>query len=123
MIGTRSLHSNPTIVLHRVSGRLNENQALTGASEALAVVRKLLKTTATVHLILDMRGYAFDNLKAHRIWSTEFKLHPLIKEHVKRVSVIGDDSPKFRAEKKVMETDSLRFFLTLEPALNWLKDN
>ncbi len=44
-----------------------------------------------------------------------------IKEKIKYCSLILDDSPNARAEKEVMEHETLKFFFDFDEAIRWLQ--
>ncbi len=69
-----------------------------------------------------MRGYVFDNLESHKIWSIDFKQNSLLSEHVGRVALVGDPSPNLFAEKEMLETEELKFFTDFNLAYEWLKN-
>ena len=101
---------------------MNENEAMVGADDALSVVKQVVSMGERFNLILDMRGYVFENLEAHKIWATEFRQHRLISENVGFVAVVGDAGPKLFAEKEMMETDVLKFFFDFNRAYEWLQN-
>lgn len=120
MIETKIVSENPTVVCHTLSGRLNEDDAESGAAEAMSIITDLVRKGSKFNLILDMRGYVFDDLNAHRIWSTEFK-QQISREHVARVAIVGKDTPQLKAEREMMESGTLKFFIELEQASQWVK--
>jgi len=91
-------------VLHRVTGLIDQQQAEQGAAQALAFVQQLSKEIGPVNLVLDLRGKQFADLQAHKAWSQGFARNAALQGHVQRVSIIGDDTPSFRAEQALIET-------------------
>ncbi len=122
VVETKILNKNPTIVYHRVSGRMSEDEAATGTAKAMSMIGNVVSEGSKFDLIMDMRGYIFDNLNAHRIWSVDLKEQKVLKDNVGRVAIIGDNSPKLRAEKGMMESDILKFFTDMEEAKKWLQN-
>lgn len=122
MIETKISNESPLIVYHCVSGKMSEEEATDGASKAMSIINNIVGKSLRFSLVMDMRGYLFDNLNAHRIWSIELKEQSALKENVDRVALIGDDTVKLRAEKELMESDVLKFFTELELANQWLKN-
>lgn len=122
MIETNILSEMPAIVLHRVSGRMSETVALAGVSDALSIITTLAKKQPKFGLLLDMRGYLIDDLAAHRLWSTGFKEHALLRMYVRAVAVVGDRTPKAEAEKGCLESDTIKFFYELDAAETWLRN-
>ena len=53
------------------------------------------------------------DLQAHKAWSQGFARNPALQAHVQYVALIDDDTPPFRAERELMETEWLRFFVDL----------
>jgi hypothetical protein len=122
MIETNIINQLPMIVHHRVKGPMSVNEAMTGVAVALSVVKQAVSLSERLHLILDMRGYIFDSLDSHKIWKTEFTQNSLLSEHVECVAAIGDPGPKFIAEKELMESDKLKFFIDFNLAFQWLRN-
>ena len=122
MIDTKIIHKLPPIIHHRVSGRMSENEAIVGTADVLSIVEQIIAMGERLNIILDMRGYVFENLKSHKIWATEFRQHRLVSENLCYAAVIGDSGPKLFAEKEAMETDELKFFIDFDSAYGWLQD-
>ena len=122
MIETKIIDQVPIIVHHRVTGPLSVNEAKSGSANALSVVKQAVDLGSRLHLIIDMRGYVFDNLESHKIWSIDFKQNRLLSEHVDCVAIVGDPVPKLFAEKEMMETDELKFFTKYNLAYEWLRN-
>ncbi len=122
MIETKITNEIPLIVYHCVTGEMSEEEAAVGASKAMSIINNIVGKNMRFNLVMDMRGYLFDNLNAHKIWSIELKEQNTLKENVDRVALIGDDTNKFRAEKELMESDVLKFFTELEVANQWIKN-
>lgn len=120
MVYTKQLNSNPPLLYHRVCGAISDDEAVSGAAEAMSNVVRIVAAGSTFDIILDMRGYAFNSLHAHGLWAQGLKEQKTFKENVKRCAVVGDDVPLLRAEKAAMESDVLRFFTELKPAETWL---
>jgi len=120
MIETKLISENPTIVLQRISGSMNEDDATIGAEKAISIVEKALHISSSINLILDMRAYEFTNLKAHKIWSIEFKNNKIIENNVTRVAIIANDSATLRAEQELLESNRLKFFIDYDTANQWL---
>ena len=114
---------SPTLaatVLHRVSGTVDQQQAEQGAAEALRFVQQMSSEHGPINLVLDLRGKDFQSLQAHRAWSQGFARNPALHGHVRRVAIIGDDTPALRAEQELMATDRVRFFMDAALAEQWL---
>ena len=107
-------------VLHRVTGPIDQQQAEQGAAEALRFVQQLSGEQGPINLVLDMRGKDFQDLQAHRAWSEGFGRNPALQGHVRCVAIIGDDTPAFRAEQELMQTDRVRLFVDDAAAQEWL---
>ena len=120
MIFTNIVNDDPVIIIHRLTGMLTKSNALTGSDKAISVVKDALKKRKLVHLIIDVKDYIFNDLEAHRIWALNFKENEIITGNVAKVALVGNDVPKFQAEKEYMESETLRFFTDREIALVWL---
>jgi hypothetical protein len=115
---------SPTLaatVLHRVTGVIDQQQAEQGAAEALRFVQQLSSEHGPINLVLDLRGKHFENLQAHKAWNLGFARNPALQGHVRYVAIIGDDTPAFRAEQELMDTEQVGFFVDVRLAERWLE--
>jgi SpoIIAA-like len=115
---------SPTLaatVLHRVTGVIDRQQAEQGAAEALRFVQHLSNEHGSINLVLDLRGKDFQDLQTHKAWSQGFARNPALQRHVRYVAIIGDDTPSFRAEQELMDTEHVRFFADSASAEQWLE--
>lgn len=71
--------------------------------------------------MLDLRGRQFADLQAHKAWSRGFARNPALQGHVQYVAIIDNDTPPFRAEQELMETERVRFFVDAASAEQWLE--
>jgi hypothetical protein len=113
---------SPTLaatVLHRVTGTVTRQQAEQGAAEALRFVQQRSVEYGSVNLVLDMRGKEFRDLQAHRAWSDGFARNPALHGHLRRVAIIGDDTPDFRAEQEMLGTDQVQLCGDTARAAAW----
>jgi hypothetical protein len=117
---TRSPHL-PATVVHRVHGSVDRSQAEQGAAQALTFVRALSAEIGTLRLLLDMRGKQFVDLQAHRAWSQGFARNPALHGLVGYVAILGDDTPEFRAERELMDSDRVRLFVDAALVEQWLR--
>lgn len=108
-------------VLHRVTATIDQRQAEQGAAEALRFVQRLSSELGLLNLILDLRGKHFQDLQAHKAWSQGFARNPTLQGHVRCVAILGDDTPAFRAEQELMETEYVKFFVDAASAEQWLE--
>lgn len=122
MIKTKFIGEFQNVIYHRVTGSISEKEAQIGANEAISLVSKILNNKKNFSLVLDMRGYIFDDLIAHKTWSLGFKEHPLLQNNVSRVALIADESSQLRAEQELMESDNIKFFTEPKNATNWIKN-
>ncbi len=114
---------SPTLaatVLHRVTGLIDQQQAEQGAAEALRFVQQLSREHGLINLVLDLRGKDFQGLQAHKAWSQGFARNPALQGHVRYVAILGDDTPSFRAEQELMDSERVRFFVDATLAEQWL---
>src|SRR5262245_55478849 len=107
-------------VVHRVTGVIDRQQAERGAAEALRFVQHLLAEQDPINLLLDLRGKQFQDLAAHKAWSQSFARNPMLHGHVRSIAILGDDSPAFRAEHELMDTERVRYFVDVSVAQAWL---
>jgi hypothetical protein len=120
MIETSLSPTLPATVLHRVAGMFDRQLAEQGAAEALRLVQQLSAEHGLLNLVLDLREKQFADLQAHRAWSQGFGRNPALQGHIRRVAIIGDDTPAFRAEQEMMQTEGVGFFVDVEVAQKWL---
>ena len=114
---------SPTLaatVVHRVTGVVDRQQAELGAAEALRFVQQAGTQQAPLNLILDLRGKHFQDLEAHKAWSQGFARNPALQGSVQYVAIVGDDTPAFRAEQELMNTERVRLFVDGVAAQAWL---
>ncbi len=114
---------SPTLdatILHRVAGVIDQDQAEQGATEALRLVQVLADARGPVNLVLDLRGMHFADLQAHKRWSQGFARNPALQGVVRAVAIVGDDTPAFRAEQKLLGTAQVQFFVDTASAEAWL---
>ena len=115
---------SPTLaatVLHRVTGVIDQQQAERGADEALRFVQRASSEHGLLNLVLDLREKHFEDLQAHRSWSQGFARNPALQGCVGYVAILGEDTPAFRAEQELMQTERVRFFVAMALAEQWLK--
>ena len=120
MIETTRSPTLAATVVHRVIGVIDQQQAERGAAEALRFVQQLSGQHGPINLLLDLRGMRFRDLQAHKAWSQGFARNPMLQEHVRFVAIIGDDTPAFRAEQELMDTERVRLFVDGAAAHAWL---
>ena len=120
MIETSRSATLAATVLHRVTGTIDQQQAEQGAAEALWFVQRLSSEVGPVNLVLDLRGNHFQDLQAHKAWSLGFARNPALQGHVQYVVILGDDTPAFRAEQELMNSERVRFFVNAIRAEQWL---
>ena len=120
MIETSRSATLAATVLHRVTGTIDQQQAEQGAAEALRFVQRLSSEVGPVNLVLDLRGNHFQDLQAHKVWSLGFARNPALQGHVQYVVILGDDTPAFRAEQELMNSERVRFFVNATRAEQWL---
>ncbi len=115
---------NPLTVYYPVPPFTNEDMVRRRVDEAKKVIGSLLEQADSFNLLLDFRGFPETpegyNLNAHRTWSAEFKYSPMVQEHVEHAALLGNDSPQFRAERELMETERMKFFTDEDEAHRWL---
>jgi hypothetical protein len=122
VITTSSAASQTALVIHRVIGTIDRVEAGQGAAEALHYVQSLVSQYPRMVLLLDLRGMRFQELQAHQAWSVGFARNPILQGYIQAVAIIGYDTPHFRAEQELMQTNRIHFFL--DPALGqqWLAE-
>ena len=120
MIETHLSPRMTATVTHCVTGAIDRQQAEQGAAEALQLAQHLLTQHDPINLLLDLRGVDFLGLQVHKTWSLGFACHLSLQEHVRYVVIIGDDTPQFQAERALMETERVKFFVDVAVGQQWL---
>lgn len=120
MITTTPSPTDVALVVHRVTGSIDEPEAAAGTSEALEIVQRAAALHGRLALLLDLRGMAFGSLAAHRAWNVGFARNPALGASVRQVAIVGDDTPAFRAEQALLASDHVRLFVDVTEAEQWL---
>jgi hypothetical protein len=109
MIKTTEYKMIPATILHQITGVIDVEEVKRGINKANEVINKVIHIYGRFNLIIDMRGISFTDLIAHKTWKI-WSLSRLIEEKVNYIAIVLVDSPHTRAEKELMETETLQFF-------------
>jgi hypothetical protein len=121
---TKLIRTDPIIVHHIVSSFSDEEETLKGVQQAVGLITDITKENKTINLLIDFSKadvHSSHKLSAQKIWDVGFKESKEIQRHLLKVATVAIDSPKYRAEKEFMESETHRFFMDFQEALNWLK--
>ena len=126
MIEINIISKDPILICHRVPAIADRSVAHYAGKIVLETIKTALDNRKSpepanipVGLILDMRGYAITDLAAHKVWSTTLRQRELVKL-VAKVAIVGNDSSTLRAEKELLSSDTLSFFVEFKSAVAWL---
>jgi hypothetical protein len=121
---TKLIRTDPIIVHHIVSSFSDEEDTAKGVKQAVELITDITKENTTINLLIDFSKadvHSSHKLSAQKIWDVGFKENKEIRRHLLKVATVAIDSPKYRAEKEFMESETHRFFINFQEALNWLK--
>lgn len=121
MISTRLQDGALLFLYHCIQGLVDAEAVRTGLVDAHEVVKAAVYEFDAMPLVLDLRGAAFADLQAHRLWKEGLYGDEFILKHIKQVAVLGPDTPAFRAELTGLSNEETRFFLNLEEARAWIR--
>jgi hypothetical protein len=126
MIETKKIFDDPVIIQHKVYSLPNPQETIKDVEVAVKVIKKSLTNKDAFNLLLDFTG-AEDksnyDIAAHKEWAIGFKENNEINKYVKKVAVLGKDTPMFRSEKEYMENDKHKWFTDYDEAICWLKNS
>ena len=74
------------------------------------------------NLIINLRGISFTDLAAHKTWKI-WSQNRLIKEKANYIAIVLVYSSHTKAEKELMETETVQFFFGLNDGINWLRNS
>ncbi len=121
---TTVICNSPVIVLQKISSFADELETRTGVKQAVEIIGRLREKTEAIDLLMDFStldersGY---KISAHKIWALGFKENEEMQRAIRRIALVANDSPRFRAEQECMETPKHKFFTVFQEALDWLK--
>ncbi len=119
MIKTREYNKIPATIMHQITGEIDVEEAKRGINEANEAINKVIHKYGRFNLIIDLRGIGFTDLAAHKTWKI-WSQSRLIEEKVKYIAIVLADSQHTRAEKELMETETVQFFFDFNEGSNWL---
>ncbi len=119
MIKTTEYKKIPATIIHQIKGVIDNEELKRDINEANEVINKVIHRYGRFNLIIDLRGISFTDLAAHKTWKT-WSQSILIEEKVNYIAIVLVDSPHTRAEKELMETETVQFFFDFNEGSNWL---
>lgn len=126
MISNKLLTKPLDTLYHKIDSLKNGEEVQVGSRAALSLFTQLSSKVSKPKLIIDLRNCLFTadeySLQNHRIWSKEFKAHPIVINRVYKTAMVGPDNEMFQKEKELLENRNLRFFTDYEEATNWLEE-
>ncbi len=120
MIKTTEYKRIPATIMHQITGEIDVEEAKRGIDDANEVINKVIHKYGMYNLIIDLRGISFTDLAAHKTWKIWSQSR--FKEKVNYIVFILVDSPHTRAEKELMETETIQFFFDFNEGINWLRN-
>ncbi len=122
MIETIEYKKIPATIMHRITGDIDVVELKSGIAEANEEINKIIDKCGRFNLIIDLRGINFTNLAAHKTWKI-WSQSRLIKEKANYIAIVLVYSPHTKAEKELMETETVQFFFDLNDGINWLQNS
>lgn len=119
MIKTTEYKKIQATIMHQITGAIDVEEVKRSINEANEVINKVIHRYGRFNLIIDLRGISFTDLAAHKTWKIWSKSR-LIEEKVNYIAIILVDSPHTRAEKELMDTETVHFFFDFNEGSNWL---
>jgi hypothetical protein len=119
MIKTTEYKNIPATIMHQITGVVDVEEVKRGINEAYEDINKVIHRYGRFNLIIDMRGISFTDLIAHKMWKN-WSQSRLIEEKVNYIAIVLVDSPHTKAEKELMETETVQFFFDFNEGSNWL---
>ncbi len=120
MIETIEYKKIPATIMHRISGDIDVEEVKRSINEANETVAKIIDKYGRFNLIIDLRGINFTDLAAHKTWKI-WSQSKLITGNVNYIAIVLAYSPHTKAEKELMETETLQFFFDLNEGIDWLQ--
>ncbi len=121
MIKTTEYKRIPATIMHQITGEIDIEEAKRGLNDANEVINKVIHKYGIFNLIIDLRGISFTDLAAHKTWKI-WSQNRLFKEKVNYIAFVLVDTPHTRAEKELMETETVQFFFDFNESSNWLQN-
>jgi len=122
MIETIECKMIPATIMHRITGDIDVEEVKSSISEANEAMNKIIDKYGMFNLIIDLRGISFTDLAAHKTWKI-WSQSRLITEKVNYIAIVLVYSPHTKAEKELMETETVQFFFDLNEGINWLQNS
>ncbi len=122
MIATIEYKKVPATIMHKITGDIDVDEVKRSINEANEAMNKIIDKYGKFNLIIDLRGISFTDLAAHKTWKI-WSQNRLITENVNYVAIILAYSPHTKAEKELMETETVKFFFDLNEGINWLQNS
>ena len=111
----------PAMIMHRITGDINIKDLKRGIDEANEEINKMIDEYGRFNLIIDLRGISFTDLATHKTWKI-WSQSELI-EKANYIAIVLVCSQYTKAEKELMETETVQFFFDLNEGINWLKNS
>lgn len=121
MIKTTEYRRIPATIMHLITGKIDVGEVKCSINEANEAINKVIHKYGVFNLIIDLRGISFTDLASHKTWKI-WSQNRLFKEKVNYIAIVLVDSPHTRAEKELMETETVQFFFDFNEGSNWLQN-
>ena len=122
MIETIECKMIPATIMHRITGDIDVEEVKRSINEANEAMNTIIDKYGRFNLIIDLRGISFTDLAAHKTWKI-WSQSRLITENVDYIAIVLVYSPHTKAEKELMETETVQFFFDLNEGINWLQNS
>ena len=122
MIETIEYKKIPATIIHRITGDIDVEEVKHNITKANDAIIKIIDKYGSFNLIIDMRGINFKDLASHKMWKI-WSQSELITEKANHIAIVLTYSPHTKAEKELMETETVQFFFDLNDSINWLQNS
>lgn len=112
MIETIEYKKIPATIMHRITGDIDLDEVKCGIDGANEAINKIIDKYGRFNMIIDLRGISFTDLYAHKTWKI-WSQSRLITEKANYIAIVLVYSPHTKAEKELMETETVKFFFDL----------
>lgn len=121
MIETIECKMIPATIMHRITGNIDVEEVKRSIDEANESMNKIIDKYGRFNLLIDLRGISFTDLAAHKTWKIWLQ-NRLIMKKVNYTAIVLVYSTQTKAEKELMETETLQFFFDLKKGIYWLQN-
>lgn len=121
MIETIECKMIPATIMHRITGNIDVEEVKRSIDDANETMNKIIGKYGGFNLLIDLRGINFTDLASHKTWKIWLQ-NRLIAKKLGYVAIVLVYSPHTKAEKELMETETVQFFFDFNEGIDWLQN-